>query len=897
MNIKHSLVAVAACVVALAATAMDVVLKPDGNIRIGERILRPAVIQLGWSVAAVKSKREIATPGAARLVFEGKSGAIMDGTVSLRQLGGGKVRIGYEFSALADVELETVCCSILLPIDETTGLGWRTGKKSGTFAQPANGGIHISSGALKSLELPLGKNGGMVRFTTTNKVSYLIQDSRKWEDVYTVRIGDRRRLKYEKGKRLAFELEVASNEPLKAADQQPYVIKAGDEWIPLDYRRDIIEGSALDFSGMGFADAPAGKYGWIRNVGGHFEFEGRPGLPQRFYGVNLTGKANFPDHATADMMATRFKRLGYNTIRVHHHDAGTVAGSTDSLTLDPASMDLLDYFVAAAIREGLYVTTDIFVSRSRVIKWRHIGVDRNGCVDMHLFKALCAVYEPALENWMAYARNFLMHLNPYTGRRYIDEPALPLISLINEGGFFMGWARGVRDDPRVAASWKSWLETKRASDPDFAPGVSADVPPEEFWAPKSYAAIAQWTGELEAKMVSRMKTFLRGIGCRALITDGNCGPHYAAMQMATVDYDYIDDHFYVDHPEFIEKRWQLPSRCRNVNPIIGKGRVPPCSKAFTRMYGKPFTISEWNFTGPGRYRGVGGILTGAMAALQDWDGLWRYTYSHSSEGLQDADVREPGYFDVARDPLAQASDRACMCLFLRGDIAPLADGVALLVTRNSVDRKKVLPGAPEWSGAAWSVRAGSCLDGNSARGMRVIRREDAEDASALADVNKAKARNVVPIGFDHRRGSFTIVTPRTCGGFVQKGTIAAGDLEAVVSGAPATVWVHSIDGKDIARSERILLTHLTDVQGDGVKFQDETMQVLLKWGKRPLVRNGSAEVSLRLENPGRYVVYELATSGRRVRKIQSSVSEGRLRFMASVAGPDGARMLYEIVRE
>ena len=65
------------------------------------------------------------------------------------------------------------------------------------------------------------------------------------------------------------------------------VVKKGGDWLPLEYRNEIVTGSALDFSHMGFLDAPAGKYGWLRNVGGHFEFERRPGKRVRLYGVNI----------------------------------------------------------------------------------------------------------------------------------------------------------------------------------------------------------------------------------------------------------------------------------------------------------------------------------------------------------------------------------------------------------------------------------------------------------------------------------------------------------------------------------------------------------------------------------------------------------------------------------
>jgi len=690
-----------------------------------------------------------------------------------------------------------------------------------------------------------------------------------------------------------FAAFVYATESFAAGGPCQYVIQAGGEWIPLDYRRDIEAGSALDFSRMGFVDAPAGKHGWLRNSGGNFEFENLPGKQQRFYGVNLCLTACYPDHALADVLVTRLRRLGYNAIRLHHHDNASVQGSKDGLTLDEANMDRLDYLVAAAIREGLYITTDIYVSRGPSIKWRHIGVDRNGEVDMQLFKVLCAVYDPAFENWAAYAKNLLLHVNPYTGRRYVDEPAMPLVSLVNEGGLFLSWSRVVRKDPRVLASWRKWLDEKRAVDPSFASGMSGDSLPKDFWEGGIHPVIAQWTGELEAKMVARMKAYLRGLGCKALLTNNNCGPHYAALQVATAEYDYIDDHFYVDHPTFLEQPWRLPSKCPNSNPLLGKGPLSPSRQAFVRMTDKPFTITEWNFSGPGRYRGMGGILVGAMAAMQDWNGLWRFAYSHSRKGLKDGDLLSPGYFELASDPLSQASERASICLFLRGDMAPLRKGVALWVTPESVAWNKTLQGAPAWSDAAWNMRVGSCLSPNAAKGLAVIRREEASGETATNAVLRSK--EVSALRIDRERGMFIIDTPRTCGGFVPKGAIDAGALKASVAGAPATVWVHALDGNAVADSRRLLLTHLTDVQGEGTKFADASMTVLLKWGGRPLVRNGTAEVSLRLAHPDCFAVYELATSGRRVREIPASVVGGRLSFTASVAGPDGARILYEIV--
>ena len=827
-------IAVAAAVVGFAVegfAAVDAMLSADGAIRFAQSAahyaLKPMLILPGWKGAQSRGGYEVKNPGVATYRLEEGGEVLADATTTLGQLDGGKTQAVFAITPRKDLETISLGCSISLPIAEVDGKPWGIDGKTGVFAKPEKG-IALARDKTTFVECPSGGEGPRIRIASSVPRDCLIQDARAWGETYLIRIGDLSARTLKVGEPYSFAFVISSEVPVVAVDHRPYVIESGKDWVPIVEHRDILEGSALDFSKAGFTDAPAGKYGWLRNVGGHFEFEGLPGRPQRFYGVNFCGTANFPDHALADTLVTRLRRFGYNALRLHHHDAGTVEGSADGLTLNPENMDRFDYLVAAAIREGLYLTTDIFVSRARVITWRHIGVDRDGLVDIQLFKALCAVYDPAFENWAAYAKNFMTHKNKYTGRRYADEPALSLISLVNEGVFYMGWTRGISDDPRIVASWRAWMKAKRATDPSFAADIDGEALPKSYWDRKTRPFVEQWCAELETKMVARMKAHLRSLGVKALITNDNNGPHYVARNGLASDYDYIDDYFYVDHPSFLEKLWQLPSRCPNVNPLLGEKPVVPVEREFPFVKGKPLTVTEWNFSGPGRYRGVGGILTGATAALKDMDGLWRFAYSHTRDRLGDSDIRAPAYFDLASDQLSLASDRASICLFLRSDIEP-GDDAALKM--------------------------------------------------------------------DRTRGSFTIDTPRTVGGFAPEGTIEAGVLSATVSGAPTTVCVHSLDGEPIKCSRRMLLTHLTDVQGAGEKFADESMTVLLKWGTRPLAQNGSAEISLALDSPGNYEVWELAANGARLRKIKSNVAACRLRFTVTVSGPDGARMLYEIFQE
>ena len=290
-------------------------------------------------------------------------------------------------------------------------------------------------------------------------------------------------------------------------------------------------------------------------------------------------------------------------------------------------------------------------------------------------------------------------------------------------------------------------------------------------------------------------------------------------------------------------------------------------------------------------------MTGAFSALQDWDGLWRFAYTHSRDDMADG-KGTPGYFNTCTDPLGQASDRASVCLFLRRDLAPLTAAETYLVTDAALRKTggRALADAPSWSDAAWDRQVSTCADAAKVRPGTVVRPLAETHASTIAPF--ARAPNAA-FALDRARGTFTIDTPRTSGGFAPEGSLACGAVSFTVHGAPATVWASSVDVEPmpIRRARRILVSHLTDVQASGNVYDDASRQVLLKWGRTPpIVRVGSADISIALDEPSRYAVYALDTTGARIAPVPCRVEGGKLAFTASVRGPEGARMLYEVVR-
>lgn len=479
------------------------------------------------------------------------------------------------------------------------------------------------------LELPL-PDGSSIRLKFATPVDLEWKDNRNWgADTFVLSCGDLSFVPRPKGSRteISFTLSRADGVGLECLTAGHFRPEPGPAWIPFDGMKDIVAGSALDFSRMGFSSGPAGRLGWLRVRNGCFEFERLPGVRQWFYGVNICSDANFPSASVADEVTTRLVRLGYNAIRFHHHDGDWHRG-----TVAP-----FDLFMARAMAKGLYVTTDLYVSRH--VRWSDIGIDRPGEVPMDVYKALCLFYEPAWRDFVDHARTFMEHVNPHTGRRYADEPGMPFVSVINEGAIDGVWDL-LRKDPLFAAELERWCAEHPGS------GWQAFMAEKERLFMRRFRRF--WTEELKAK---------------ALLSNQNRGPVSAELRAVKDDlYDYVDRHFYRGHPEFPRTKWRLPSRVDNANPFRSGGSLLK-DLIENRQDSRPYAVSEWNFGAPCAHRAPFSLLFGAVAANEGWDALWRFAYAHRAKALCSAADTQMGYFDLAADPINQMADRISLLLF------------------------------------------------------------------------------------------------------------------------------------------------------------------------------------------------------------------------------------------
>lgn len=346
-----------------------------------------------------------------------------------------------------------------------------------------------------------------------------------------------------------------------------------DAWIPLQAVPYVEPGSAADCSSWVKLDAPAGKYGYVKAVGDAFEFEKRPGVRPRFLGACIINSAMVPkDEAASAAFVAMIPRLGWNAVRIHQHEMALVG--PDGYTLDPEKMRRFDRFMADLVAAGIYISTDLYVTRTVP------GKTLQGYKESVLFD------ENSFSNYLGWAKSFLLHRNAFTGRTYAEEPALFSLALINEGN------------------------------------VGNDYKPDR---PKGWEQAA---ADAERRFVRRMRKILRDeLGCRALISDFSgwtFKPEYEPV--IREEYDYYDFHGYYDHPIYVGKKFSLPSRMRGqpLSDYFGKLDKNEIRKRMLPV--KPAMMTEWSWSAPGHYRYAGGLVHAVYMAQRGVDGVFHYAW-------------------------------------------------------------------------------------------------------------------------------------------------------------------------------------------------------------------------------------------------------------------------------
>ncbi|QYY35054.1 hypothetical protein [Ruficoccus sp. ZRK36] len=696
---------------------------------------------------------------------------------------------------------------------------------------------------------------------------------------------------------------------------RPLTIAVGHHWARYEHQVEVKSGGVFDFSAS--VPAPAGQFGeLIETPEGHFAFEKRPDVPVRFWGVNFCFTANYLNKSEADAVAQRLARSGYNAVRFHHFEQALTSKGANSWELDPELMDKLDYLVAAMKKAGLYISYDLFDGRSfsdEELVAFGLEPGLTGSQTRSMFKGLVPIDEAAFASWEKFARALMLHKNPYTGLTWAEDPVFVGVCVVNEDTLYAK----IRN-PKIHARYEAIFEAEY-------PGITDASEDERLMA---------WTEfltETQINASARMFKALREMGVRAPLTDTN----YIRQKFMTylrVHYDYVDDHNYWDHPGFPGKAWKAPFAFNQRSAIQAAAQLPRLMMA-SRIPGKPFTVTEFNYCRPNQYRAEGGVLMSAYASLQDWDGLYNFQYAMSRE--MSVNGSHENYFALASDPISMLGDRVAALLFRRGDISPAATSITYAVRPEEgfisyndgfphvftelglVARLGSLPGSPE------AVLQGA--DGRPVPDAAVVGEIPPLKDPSLVDTFVADtelpqqliADGILPEGsinaertrfasetdqivLDTEASSIKVVTPRSEQFVVPPESTLKGECVSVTntSETQCAVQVVAVDDQPLAQSRRILITHLTDALPEGMRFADQDRRLLEDWGTpQHLVRSGTAQITLKLPEPASWKAWAVDASGSRKYLVSLETSaDGSLVIDASTVTKKGTQLAYELVR-
>lgn len=367
------------------------------------------------------------------------------------------------------------------------------------------------------------------------------------------------------------------------------------------------------------------------------------------------------------------------------------------------------------------------------------------------------------------------------------------------------------------------------------------------------------------------------------------------------DFDLVDGHAYWQHPRFPGRDWDMNNWfVKNLSMVDRPLEATLPRLAWQRVAGKPHMVSEYNHPAPNPHAGEGPLMLAAYGALQDWDGLFLYTWSHSDENTKMG--RIPHFFDIGQHPTIMANVPVAALLFRRGDVAAARE----LVTAALPPEREIATVAR--SGHAWELldagRLGvdltaalvhrTALDvrGSAPATLATPAAPAAGPAEWIADTGELAWR--LPA---KDRGLLEVKSPRTkfLLGHADGATTDLGHGVRVTVAPTMTGWctvaLTLMDGETFDRGpRRALLVATAYTENTGMGWKDATKETVgTAWGRPPsLVERVGASIAF-APGAGVATLYPLNDRGQRAGPAVVADADGRL-----VIGPAHRTLWYEV---
>ncbi|UCF16317.1 MAG: cellulase family glycosylhydrolase, partial [Phycisphaerales bacterium] len=548
---------------------------------------------------------------------------------------------------------------------------------------------------------------------------------------------------------------------------------------------------------------PAGRFGFVRAKGDKLVFEN--GQQVRFWGGNIAAYAIFADKEHIRAQAKRIAQLGYNLMRIHHHDSMGWVGRTviedksraDSQHLDAEVMDRLDYWIKCLRDEGVYIWLDLHVGRlfkaGDDIGAGFAEMQRRSKRDGAEGKGYCYFNERIEQLMKDFNAKYMTHVNKYTSLAYKDDPAIMGLLITNENDItshFGNLMLADKNNPwhnRVFESRVRAFAQRHSLDFNQTGRTWEPGPSKLFLADTEY----QWN--------RRMLAGLDDIGVKVLVSTTQMWGNMSLYGLPPLTAGgIIDVHSYGS------------TEALSANPRFKDNYVTYLASG--QAHDKPVSITEWNVPFPKVDRFTAPLYVASISALQGWDAPMIYNYSQRTFGRPSRQGTWSTFSDVAITGMMPAA----ALLYRQRHVSDAAKSYCIMLDRESVyfksshprnmaslrtlvEQSKITIGLPDTRELDWDqqtkVKGVTTVITDTDRdfipaGRNFVRSDTGEltrnwlRGYQIIDTDRTQAVHgwIGGESLDLKQTSFEITTPK------------------------AAVAVSSLDGKAIGKSRKVLIS-------------------------------------------------------------------------------------------
>jgi len=615
--------------------------------------------------------------------------------------------------------------------------------------------------------------------------------------------------------------------------------------------------SPIDLSFLNSADSPAGKHGFVKREKDHLVFE--DGVPIKFWGTNIMAYALFSS-SDYDIKrhAKRIAQLGFNLVRIHHHDSAWVKPniftnpSDNTLELSKPALKKLDWWIKCLKEEGVYLWLDLHVGRAMTPKDSIQNFDDLAKGEKSAEIKGFNYYNESIQDAMqAFNAAYLNHINQFTKLAYKDDPAVFALLITNENDLSQHFGNKLL--PNMDVPFHNALFTKDVKQFSKKQGLPYD----KTWLTWEMGASKIYLNDVEHRFNTNMLQHLNQLGVKSLIATTNSWGKMGIFGLPSLtDGHIIDAHSYGRDEEFKNNPRFTPSFLS----WIGAAQVS----------GYPLSVSEWNIEPfAARDRFTAPLYTSSIASLQGWDALMLYGYSQADLGL----ATKGDNYSSFNDPAMMGLMPAASLLYRQGHVSQAKKSYKLDLPKNKFFYTRYDPLSSKAIRTVMETSHFSIALPETSE-LPWLKEHIISDVDAISITNPDKdfiPKNQTFVESDTgelrrnwQQGIQTINTPKSqvASGWIGGNKIKLNDVTFNITTKKAVVAIQSLENKEINKSHKIFITLMAQskpTQGKELPFLSEpvtgTLDISAPQGLKfyPINKLGRFENPIKLPyNAGRY---------------------------------------------